>query len=70
MEKKNKEIVFRVFRVYRVNGKYPKYPIYPKYPRYILKKINEYSTWYWSGKGYTKGISKGRESHSYHILIS
>ena len=38
MEKKNKEIVFRVFRVYRVNGKYPKYPIYPKYPRYILRK--------------------------------
>ena len=40
--------VFRVFRVYRVNKKCPKYPIYPKYPRYILKKINEYSTWYLS----------------------
>ena len=65
--------VFRVFRVYRVNEKCPKYPIYPKYPRYILKKIKEYSTWYRSGKDYTndsKGISKGRESHSYHILMS
>ena len=37
------------------------------------KKINEYSTWYRSGKGYTndsKGISKGDESHSYHIVIT
>ncbi len=65
--------VFRVFRVYRVNEKCPKSPIYPKYPRYILKKINEYSTWYRSGKDYTndsKGISKGYESHSDHILIT
>ena len=36
VEKKNKEIVFRVFRVYRVHEKCPKYPIYPKYPRYIF----------------------------------
>ena len=46
----------------------------PKIPTlYFEKKINEYSTWYRSGKDYTndsKGISKGRESHSNLIVIT